>query len=109
MLRASEMLKFVGRFKLAPLTPDTVETVGAGNWPVVIRPGVFAAPVEIKLTANWLAAVRSSSANLTRNRICFSTAPAAIARLLTTILANGADSAVARSETSFDETLPVND
>ncbi len=45
---------------------------------------VLVAPVEIRLTANWLDAERSSSANLMRNRICFSAGPSATCRLFTT-------------------------
>src|SRR5260370_38039373 len=88
MLRASEILNVVGRLRLAPLTPVTVEVLGAGNWPVVIRPGVFVAPVEIKLTENGLAAVRPSSANFTRRGICFSTPGPDICKLLKIVFEN---------------------
>src|ERR1700734_3704112 len=76
-------------------------------WPVDTPPMVLVAPVEIKLTANELAADRSSSANLMRNRICLSTGGSATWRLFTTVFAKGVASAVARSPASFVATLPV--
>ncbi len=69
-------------------------------------PIVLVAPVETRLTANWLDAERSSSANLMRNRICFSAGGSATCRSLTTVFAKGAASAVARSPISFIRDLP---
>ena len=40
---------------------------GDENWPVVIRPMVFSAPVETRLTPKDSAAVRFISANFTRS------------------------------------------
>ena len=76
---------------------------------MVTVPTVFVAPVESRFTPNCVAAERSSSANFTRNRICFSTPGAASWRLLTMVLANGAASAVARSAVSLLETWPVSE
>ena len=45
---------------------------GVANWPVVMRPTVFMAPVDIKPSPKDLAAVRFSSANFTRSMICLS-------------------------------------
>src|SRR5580704_12091793 len=94
---------------LLPAWPVTDEREGAGNWPVETPPTVFVAPVDIKFTPNCVDAVRSSSANFTRNRICFSAPVDVICRLLTMVLPNGVASAVARSATSLLVTVPVSD
>ena len=88
MFSALEMVK--GELTPAPILEGGVVDA---NWPVVTAPMVLVAPVETKLTANELAAERSSSANLIRNRICLSAGGSATWRLLTTVFANGAASA----------------
>ncbi len=51
MFSALEMLK-VELFAMPP--GPSVLGLGAGSPPRSVRPMVFPAPVEIKLTANWL-------------------------------------------------------
>ena len=60
-----------------------------------------------QLTPYCSALVRSSSANLTRSRICFSIGGSPSCRLLTTFFAKGPASATARSPTSLLETMPL--
>ena len=75
----------------------------------MIRPGVFAAPVDSRLKAKELVCDRSRLANLTCRMTCFSTGPGITPRLLTTVLTSGPTSATARSATSWLDTLPLSD
>ena len=54
---------------------------GAPNCWVLIVPGVFAAPVLIRLRANCCSLVRSTSANFTCSRICCSCTGATVQRI----------------------------
>jgi hypothetical protein len=99
MLSALLMLNLVVLPRVPPGSPPwTVSSVGAWNCPVLASPGVFAAPVDSRFTASEVVALRLSSANFTRSRICFSGPGGTTRRLLTTALPNGAAKAAARSE-----------
>src|SRR5579862_3687256 len=95
--------------RAAGMTPLSDEALALGNWPVPTRPGVFNAPVDKKLIPKSVSTARFSSAKRTRRMICFSPAPGATCRLLTTVLLKGAVNASARSATAWLLTCPMSD
>ena len=74
-----------------------------------IRPIVPVAPSDAIFTPNSDALLRSSSANFTRSKICFSMPPTPSCRLFTTVLPKPAESTATRSETSLFVTVPFNE
>ncbi len=92
-----------------PVPPWIVVGLGAGNWPVVTRPMVLVAPVEIRLTAELRGSRPIQFGELDPQQYLLLDGRISDLRLLTTVLAKGVASAVARSAASLFVTRPVSD